>query len=248
MTFNINDIKAGTIGKDSPVGGYVRPNLCVIRITPPAKLAMSGRAQDLTLLGSNFTLPGLSFTTVDIKRHGVGILERRATGIQVRTLPVTFFLDQKGIVMKYLTGLASLATEYNPNNTTKTSSTGGFFGEVGYFDDYTCQIEVETFSPEGDKIIKYKILDATLASYDDVALGWAQNNEIATVVTQFNFRSFTTSFEEPSKDSQISNRLNLFQFISKFKGAIEVVKSLKKPSGVGDALNLLNNVKTLGMF
>ena len=64
-------------------------------------------------------------------------------------------------------------------------------------------------------------------------LVWAQNNEIATVVAQFNFRSFTSEYNEPTKDSQVSNRLNLFQFIAKYKGAIEVVKSLKKPSGVG---------------
>jgi hypothetical protein len=250
MSFDINEIKAQAIGKDSPIGGYVRPNLCLVTISPPAGATDQLRKTipTLTFLASNFVVPGMSFNTIDIKRQGMGLLERRTTGINIRTFPCTFFLDAKGSVLKYLTGLSQLQTEYNPATLTVPGATDGFYGEVGYFDSYACQIEVQAFAPEGDKIINYKIIDATLASYDDVALGWAQNNEIATVVAQFNFRSFTSEFNEPTKDSQISNRLNLFQFIAKYKGAIEVVKSLKKPSGVGDALNLLNNAKTLGMF
>ena len=251
MAFDINEIKAQAIGTDSPVGGYVRPNLCLVRVTPPqgANSKVKNAIPALTFLASNFVVPGMSFNTVDIKRQGMGLLERRTTGINIRTLPITFFVDQKGSVMNFLTGLSELQTEYNPNTLTiPGGATNAFYGEVGYFDSYACQIEVQTFAPEGDKIIDYTVIDATLASYDDVALGWAQNNEIATVVAQFNFRSFTSNFSEPTKDSQISNRLNLFQFISKYKGAIEVIKSLKKPSGVGDALNLLNNAKTLGMF
>lgn len=250
MSFDINEIKAQAIGKDSPIGGYVRPNLCLVTISPPpgATDQLKKTIPTLTFLASNFVVPGMSFNTIDIKRQGMGLLERRTTGINIRTFPCTFFLDAKGSVMKYLTGLSQLQTEYNPATLTVPGATDGFYGEVGYFDNYACQIEVQAFAPEGDKIINYKIIDATLQSYDDVALGWAQNNEIATVVAQFNFRSFTSEFNEPTKDSQISNRLNLFQFIAKYKGAIEVVKSLKKPSGVGDALNLLNNAKTLGMF
>ena len=36
MSFDINEIKAQAIGKDSPIGGYVRPNLCLVTISPPA--------------------------------------------------------------------------------------------------------------------------------------------------------------------------------------------------------------------
>lgn len=242
--FNINEIRAQAIGKDSPIGGYVTPSLCLFTISPPVAV----NSEALTLLASNFNLPGISLNTDDIRRQGFGPQEFRVTGVNLgaRTINVNFFLDRKGNVMKFIQNLMSTAATYDATNLQKQSAQGQFFGEVGYFDDYKCQITLETFAPEGDQIIEYNIQDAFLFNHDDIQFGWNQINEISTVTCQFRFRGFTTNFTEPTQEARLSNRLNLFQFIAKYKGAVEVVKSLKKPQGVQDALNVLNNGRTLG--
>lgn len=249
MAFNINDIKAHTIGGNSPVGGYVAPSLALFTMTLPTSLGLTDKEEVLTLLTPNFNMPGLSFDTTDVKRQGFGPVEYRVTAVNLgaRTINVTFFLDRKGSVMKFLTRLGDLMSPYDVNTMHQTSSNDAFLGEVGYYDQYKLpNIKIEAFAPEGDQIIEYNIQDAMLFNYDDVQFGWQQINEIQTVTCQFRFRGFTTNFTEPTAESRLNNRMNLFQFIAKYKGAVEIVKSFKKPRGVQDALNVLNNARSLG--
>jgi hypothetical protein len=251
MAFNINDIKAKVHG----MRGLQVPNLCRLKFyttntNQVSTFAGAKNLDALSLLGYKFQVPNLTIATTEIKRQGFGPIERRANNYVPSTLAVELFLDNNNLVLDFLNNWASAHVQYQPGSATDTvkmkEGAEAFFGQVGYFDDYAMDIDIEIYDPSNNKIVNYRIVDAIISNLGTIELGWQQNNELTTISLQLSYRGIIPSTETAPEGKKGDKGLNLFQFISKMKGAVEVVKSFEKPSNVQDALNLLNNVKTLG--
>ena len=52
-------------------------------------------------------------------------------------------------------------------------------------------------------------------------------------------------FNAAPADKATGKRMNLLQFASKLKSAIDIVKNIRTPRSVGEALDVLNNGKTI---
>ena len=96
-------------------------------------------------------------------------------------------------------------------------------------------------------VINYHLQDVYPQVMGDLNLGWRQTDEISEIQVQFTYRTYSveTAVNGQAIADSEGGRMNLLQFISKMKGAYEIVKSIKKPDNVGDALNVLNNTRTL---
>jgi len=250
MAFNINDIKAKVHG----MSGLQVPNLCRLKFSAknPSQIntfAGTENLDALSLLGYKFQVPNLTIATTEIKRQGFGPIERRANNYVPSTLAVELFLDNNNLVLDFLNNWALAHVQYQPaglDTVKMKEGTEAFFGQVGYFDDYAMDLDIEIYEPRENKIVNYRVIDAIISNLGTIELGWQQNNELTTISLQLSYRGIIPSTTKAPSGKDGDRGLNLFQFISKMKGAVEVVKSFEKPSNVQDALNLLNNAKTLG--
>lgn len=241
MAFSIEEIK-GVVNKNL---GLYRPAFYALRLNFAGNGVSS--SQDINLLAFSATLPGVQFDTADIRRQGHGPLERRARGAVFPAVNVNFFLDNKGTVIEFFNKwsktIVSFAHQTGENSIDPDH--GGYLGEVGFYDDYVCSIDIILYSPNEDKVVTYTLYDAYPVVVGDVELGWQQTDEFARLNVTFAYRYWTSTVFKPSERSNDPGSMNLFQFINKVKGAVDIAKTLKKPKSVGDAINVLNNGKLL---
>ena len=246
--FDINDVKSKVHG----LKGLQVPNLCRIRFKPKGEQLTfaKDKYETLSLLGYKFAVPALNFVTSDVRRAGFGPIERRVSNFAPSTVAIEFFLDNNNNVIDFFNQWALFHANYQGGDLQKVTSLGekkqAHFGQVGYYDDYAMNLDIEVFDPKEDRILKYEVVDASILSMGTIELGWQQNNELTTLSVQLAYRAITPD-NTPSPTAPDGEKgMNLFQFISKMKGAVEVVKSFEKPTNVQDALNLLNNARTFG--
>ena len=240
MAFDINEMK----GQMSSARGLARANLF--------EVSMPVGGKTISLLAHAAQLPGISFDVMEVRRQGYGVAERRAGVPIFQNFTASFLLDNKGEVLKVIKDwVAQVSPTVNVENHAQygQSSLGGMMGahgQIGFFDDYTKDIEITMFAPDSSKIIKYKMIDAYPQTVSDVTLGWRQNDEIAELQVTFVFTHWNAeTYGAPSGGGGGEDGFNLLQTLSKLNSAVQIVKDFKKPSSIGDALNILNNGKSI---
>lgn len=247
MAFNVSEFRSGISG----LNGLLKPNLVLITITPPTTLSGNpvGDTEQISLLANAITIPGISFETADVMRQGFGPVERRAMKPTFPQSTVTFYLDNDNKVLEFFTRWAQSVSQFDGSSgETSVTPGGAFFGEMGYYDDYTTRVQAEMFTPNGDGVVKYTMEGAFPQLISDISAGWAQNDEVATLSVQFTYRYWVNELTEATTSGGSGDRISLLQFLAKAKGAVRLAKSLKKPRNVQDAIQTLNNAKTLLNF
>lgn len=259
MAFKIDDIRSAVKSH-----GFMRPDLFVVTFRKQTRggKVLTDDAESISLFANAIQAPGITHDSVDVQRQGFGPLERRAKGVIFPAIAVTFMCDGQGKVMEFLYNWANRVTSHHiDSGEHSVDEDGGYIGEVGYYDDYVCDMDITLFGEKGrgkknddsdteplakGGLINWNLKEVYPQVVEGANLGWKQTDEILELQVQFNYRTFTPSIGEPVTGAGPGDRLNLLQFISKYKGAYEIAKSFKKPQNVGDALNVLNNAKTLG--
>lgn len=227
---------APVAGKDAPGGEEV-----VVTATPSKDF-------DVCLLAYSTNLPGASTIMADVRRQGFGPVERRVAGMSFPDVNITFLLDNNGRVLEFFSEWLKSMYSFNnlPSDAYVDPSYNGTLGQVGFYDDYVAKVEIIIYDQYSNKIAKYELIDAYPGQINQVDLSWRQTDEISELQTTFYYRHWNVEYYNPDSSSKgKGKRLNLLQFVNKLKGAVEIVKSFKKPRSVGDALNLLNNGQTL---
>jgi len=247
--FNVNEFRSQV----DKFQGLQVPNLFMVSFSPPRGsngFKTTSNLDAARILCSRATMPGFAFSQTEFKRQGFGPSERRTTGYIPQALSLEFFLDNTNQVIEFLTKWAQRHAQYALNageigSVPMPDGGASYFGETGYFDDYAMDVTLEVFEPKGGTILTYKFYDCAILNIGSIDYGWQQNNEIALIQTQLSYRTMMPSTSDIAEGGERKRGLNLFQFIAKMKGAAEIVKSIKKPRGVQDALNVINNGKTL---
>lgn len=247
MAFDIEEFKSSM----NKLGGLAKANLFAIRITPHGThTTLAGNAEDnrtISFLAHAASIPGVSFIQQDIKTQGFGLLERRAGDAIMPNWTASFLLDNSGKVLQYFNDWSRAIYSFAnlENNMQVDSQTSGYLGQVGYYENYVSDIEIIMYAPDSAKITTYKLIEAYPNQIADVTLGWRQNDEIAELQVTFMFKHWIAETYDTEAREKEPGQMNLLQFVSKIKSAVDIVKSFKKPNSIGDALNQINNGKIL---
>tara|TARA_R110000772_G_scaffold107704_1_gene210278 strand:+ start:2217 stop:2972 length:756 start_codon:yes stop_codon:yes gene_type:complete len=247
MTFNVNEFRAQI---DKNLGLY-KPNLFTVTLNWQPKdegdrAAMDGMERDLIFLAENATLPGVNFNTVEIFRQGYGVLEKHVTKPTFPASTIGFMLDNNGMVMEYFHRWMQYIVSFQAGEGLVNTSTKGYMGQVGYYDDYVGTVKITLLSETGASMVTYTLYDAFPLNISDVSLGWRQNDETTQLPVTFSYRYWTSEFFEPGTRDTAGAGMNLLQLIGKIQGASEIIKGSKRPRNVTDAIQVLNNAKVLG--
>lgn len=194
--FNVETFKSRINGS----GGLYKPNLYWVDIT----FAHEQTKEPIGYFANSANLPGVQILSSDHRRQGYGTFDRRAFGVQVTDIPITFFVDQGGEILRFFNNWFNRIVNYDQGprglEHTENPNTGGRLFEVGYRDDYEAKIQITALNPNGGKMTTYTLHEAFPIQMGDVTVAWAETDTFAVVPIQFTFRTYRTDTQTNPDD------------------------------------------------
>jgi hypothetical protein len=190
--FSINKFKAKL--NDSNINGLWQPNRYVVEIHPGAKTPayVRNQVENLKFLCNSASLPGVQIITSDHRRQNMGTFDRRPFGVQVTDIPLTFFLDQRGMVLSMFRAWTNAIVNYQYQDTGehKADVAGKQLFEVGYRDEYLCEIDIYCLDQKQENVVQYHLYEAFPMQVGDVTTAWSETDSFGLVPVQFTFRTY----------------------------------------------------------
>ena len=250
------------LGKVQEANGLARANRYLVEIDTPqgAWVQNSGGAgvvQSLQFFCDNVNIPGAAIIPVDHRRNSIGPFDRRAQTIVPSEISASFMLDARGrnlnFFQQWATNIVSMGGPEKAADVT-VDFKGAAFGEIAYRNDYITTMRIKTFDMAAQHINTTTMYKVWPSQIGDVTLGWAQNDEIARLTVNFQVRNWVAEnhqLPEGQDPSVYANRAlsPMEQLLRIGQTGTALKASWKKPSNVGDVINLVSNAQTfLGSF
>lgn len=196
MAFNISSFNSN-IG----VYGVVPNNKFFVVITPPMELMGTlqeaamlrgegvdtiGLARLMQFRAEQARLPGLLLQTNDVRRYGLGVVEKMPFNVQFTDTSFTFIGDKNGSIYRYMYLWLTSIVDFS--GTRVNAGTPIFTTE--YKDNYTADIDIFVFDNEGFLSKQVTLMDAYPNSLNDISLDWSNNNSVMKITAGFTFRTW----------------------------------------------------------
>ena len=187
MAFNINEMLS-TINAN---GGLSKASKFMVTITPPTILGVAN--QDLTFFCEAAQLPGLTFQTDDVKMSGYGVYEKRPHGISFSDLPLTFYNDTDGKVLRFFHSWAQAVFNFNsgdnPYGTTQYLPINTFAYPKDYWGTITLD-HYDEVSKDGTPsvVVSYTFYQAYPISIQDVSVSWSASDELVRIPVTMTYK------------------------------------------------------------
>jgi hypothetical protein len=187
MPFSIDEFRSNV----SRNGGILKNNRFVVRIPIPSVLA--GRAvggattlqtgRILDYYAEAVSVPGISLQTSELRRQGIGNIEKIVYGAAFTDCNVTFRIDQKTQVWNLFQ--AWMDTIYNYNLSRGTEY------ELEYKDNYASTLTIFVYNEVTPQypVMIVDLIDAYPVSISDISLNWGASDFMRLNV-RFNFLSW----------------------------------------------------------
>lgn len=187
MTFNINELKK-TLDKG---GGLLKTNRFVVLLTPPRGLggtAINGIATNTTnstlrYYAESVSIPGISFQTSEVRRQGIGNLEKMVWGAAFTDCDIRFRIDQKTQNWNFFQTWMNKIYQFNISKGTNF--------EMEYKNNIATTLSIMVYNEidPSKPVITIDLYDAFPVSIGDIGLDWG-GNDFARLNVRFNFASW----------------------------------------------------------
>lgn len=194
------------------------------------------------------SLPGLSFTTSEVRRHGVGPLTFYPSNVTYPELPLTFFIDGNGLMMKFIhawfSKVVHMGVDTKSEKVNNESDKAKPY-ELYYKDEYKCEATLTVYNTKNQEIIEYTFNDLIPASIGDTQMDWSSEAPMDFSST-FRYTSFSIKNIHDEVTTTESRGISLFEKISKTVSVAQSINgTIRKPEHVGDLLAIANNARTI---
>jgi hypothetical protein len=126
----------------------------------------------------------------------MGTFDRRPFGVQVTDIPLTFMLDQKGTVQELFRTWTNFIVNYSYKEGEHKAINGKHLFEIGYRDQYLCDIDIICLDQQQQNIITYHLYEAFPMQIGDVTTAWSETDSFGVLPVQFTFRTYDINKEE----------------------------------------------------
>lgn len=223
MAFNINEFKSHVDGN----GGFLKNNRFAVLVSKPNILpATFSDLSELRFYAESASVPGMALQSAELRREGIGNLEKASWGAAFTDLNISFRIDQKTKIWNFFQVWMNSIYNYNMDASGGRQRT---FFELGYKDDYATAMSVFVYN-EIDRgknpVITIDFIDAYPIAISDMQMNWGSADIMKLNVT-FNFRSwnlresgkYPMNLENPDAQtlSNIDVRPKLQEILSKSK-------------------------------
>ena len=201
MGFDINEFKSKVFSE----GGMLKGNRFLVRIPPPnfyynstaigadggivvSSQSNAGDASKTSSIIEYFAescnLPGITLQTTDIRRQGVGNLEKTPWGASFTDLDMVFRVDQKSQIWSFFKSWVERIYSFD-------ISSGVNLHELEYKDDFTTTVSVFVYAENfpDQPVLTVDFQDAFPLSMPDIPLNWGSSDFIRMPI-RFNYRSW----------------------------------------------------------
>jgi hypothetical protein len=182
MPFSISEFKSNIASQ----GGLLKNNRFAVRITPPISVQSSSGfnvSRYVEFFADSANIPGISLQTAEVRRQGVGNIEKLAWGASFTDLELSFFVDQKtGLWSFFKTWMESIYA-FDVSN--------GTLHELNYKENYATTISLFVYNEISQKapILIIDFQDAFPIAMPDIPLNWG-SQELIKLNIRFNYRSW----------------------------------------------------------
>lgn len=229
--------------------GFTRPSYFYIEIAPPKCMTANlSQAQDLAFLADSANLPGVALATSDIRRYGYGPMEKKPYAPVFTDTTMSFMVDGTGMIQKFFYKWLSSIVHFSETPHGKSFPGGDNTlspFEVNYKDQYETDIVVTTVNENNDDIITVRFKRAFPIFMGDVALSWADSDSIARLPITFTYYNWSIENININQLRQEPQKAGLLQKALSIGSAIQTLAGLRKPTGVADIVNIVNNTSRI---
>jgi len=187
--------------------GVLRTNRFEVNFGRPPLFVPDNTKQN-TLRCESVQLPGVSFTSIDgPPRIGYGPIESMPFGVAFEDITLTFIVDARGDIHKFLYQWFNTIVNFNAEGQKKLK-----FGdsnsvvpgmntyEVGYKDEYSTDIEITMFDTKntedgsGIKVMTAKAYRAFPKLLPNLDLAWGTTDEVVRLSIPFGYTDFNIKY------------------------------------------------------
>jgi len=227
-----------------------------VTFTPPKVFGILDNPQDnaaVNLLcqhrAESFPQPGVSLATSEVRRYGIGPIERKPYVPLFLDVGLSFIGDSQGVIHKYF--YLWMNSIINFTNLPTGNSPSDAFGkqpfEVEYKENYTTTVEIVTFDEAQNKVGIVRLYNAHPVQIGEVQRSWGDENTLVRIPIQFTYSHWaydeldlTLRFRKTEPTTK-----GLFTDIMRATSVLQGITATKRPSHIGDILNVVNTGSTL---
>lgn len=226
------------------LGGLQRSNHFYVTIPNPKILAGDIGPTLLPFLTETANLPGVSLATSEVRRYGIGPIERKPYAPVFVDTQMSFYGDASGTVHKFfykwMTGIVKFD---NDPSIGKPGYSGLRPFEVEFKRDYAVDISIITIDEKERKASEFKLFQAYPIAMGDIGMNWGETDGFIKIPVTFTFQRWKRTDISLDLDEEFSG-LSPIQSILKIGSAIQTLASIRKPNNVADIISVVNNSKT----
>lgn len=183
--FNIEGFKSAVTRNQ----GLMRTNKFLMTFTPPKLLMIPGAVlKDIEFLCEQISEPGINISTHEVRRYGIGHIEKHPTINNFQDITAIFYADNSALVhatiYKWMQSIVNFNLSKGIFTINKLSDYKAPF-EVAYREDYVTDINIVVYKENGKPIKTIVLRDAFPTAIADVPLNWQDQNSIARYAVQF---------------------------------------------------------------
>lgn len=201
-------------------------------------------AQDLIFLCPKTSIPGMSFSTALVQRHGYGTPEVAPIARLPQEITLNFFVDISGVMYGFFTKWLSNIINWNDTAVGALTADGAFYNEVQYKNTYISpNISIYVFDNAGNNFIEVRLIEAFPIGIGSVDLTWGNRDDIAIVPIRFAYKTWRSNYMTPARISSSSLRnLTLADLLIRTGAAVQGGSTLlRTPTSTMDAFNLVRS-------
>jgi len=197
MTFNVSDF-ASTINS---VGGLVKSNKFQVIITPNVQI---GDNRIMSFMCDQATVPGVTWTTADVRHTGYGNFAKRPTNATFTDVQLQFFVDSDSNVMEYFHRWMANINNFDRSNA--GARNGLDLYHFNYPDEYQAVIDIIVFDDNQKRTTEIKLNDAFPVAIGDQQLSWENTNSLLKLSVTIAYDSWSSNHFDASSTNTSTDR------------------------------------------
>lgn len=200
MPFNIKTFKSNIQSK-----GILKNSLYEVIVTPPQilnqnqlltgnqTLSNQSLTNDIKFRTTNVNLPGYDIKTVNIRRYGVGPIQKYPSTNEFSELSFSILCDKDSNIWKFWHEWCRLV--FHGQGSSDTSNPNGINTTAKYFshfrDEYSSTLQINIYEQAGNESIKYIFNSAYPASISGVPLNWNPTNGLIQLTILIIYKDYS---------------------------------------------------------
>lgn len=232
------------------------PTLPKVLSSPGNSTLMAG-AKMLSLAtyrADSFTQPGMSIATSEVRRYGVGPVEKKPYAAIMTDVNMSFIGDSDGALHKFFyMWINSIVNATDLPRGGQQKLSGAYPHEVQYKEDYKMNsIDIYTYNEAQFKVGVFKLYNAFPIFLGEVQRNWADSDQLVRIPVTFTFShwsydetTLSATVEPTLYGQQRDTSLSLYNSIMKTATILQAISSTKRPQNINDVLNVVNSGSTI---